>query len=308
MKIVVLDGHTLNPGDNPWDSVAKFGELTIHDYTPADKVVERSSDADIIITNKAPLSAEALSKLSQLKFIAVTATGYNVVDISAARARGIPVANVPAYSTDSVAQFTFALILELAHRVGHHDSAIHSGKWSAQPHFSFWDTPQVELAGKTLAIIGYGQIGKRVAKIAEALGMKVLTAGRDRTKVREIVASADVITLHCPLTADNTGLINRDFLALMKPTAFLINAARGGLVVEQDLADALNVETIAGAAVDVVSVEPIKPDNPLLKARNCIITPHIAWASLAARQRLMRATAENIRVFLAGKPINIVNL
>lgn len=307
MKIFVLDGHTLNPGDNPWDAVAKLGELKIYDITPPDQVVERSRDADIVITNKSLLTADVLSKLPNLKFISVIATGYNVVDIGAARERGIPVSNVPAYSTDSVAQVTFALILELAHRVGHHSDVVHAGKWSAQPHFSFWDTPQVELAGKTLAIIGYGHIGKRVAVIAEALGMKVLTAGRDQAKVREIVASADVVTLHCPLTADNTGLVNRDFLALMKPTAFLINPARGGLVVEQDLADALNAGKLAGAAVDVVSIEPIKPDNPLLKTRNCIITPHIAWASLEARKRLMQATAENIRAFISGKPINVVN-
>lgn len=307
MKIVILDGHTLNPGDNPWDAVAALGELTIHDYTPADKVVERSLDADIAVTNKAVLSAEAIGKLPQLKFIAVTATGYNVVDIAAARARGIPVSNVPEYSTDSVAQFTTALILELAHSIGHHSDAVHTGEWSTKQDFCFWDTPQVELRGKTLAIIGYGKIGHRVGEIAEALGMKILTAGRDMAKVREVVAQADVITLHCPLTAENTGLINRDLLKLMKPGAFLINAARGGLVVEQDLADALNAGTIAGAAVDVVSVEPIKPDNPLLTAKNCIITPHIAWASLTARQRLMRSTAENIRAFQAGTPTNVIN-
>ena len=307
MKTVVLDGHTLNPGDNPWDAVAELGELKIYDITPPDQVVERSRDADIIITNKSLLPAEAINKLPNLKFISVIATGYNVVDIKAAKARGIPVSNVPAYSTDSVAQFTFALILELAHRVGHHSDVVYAGKWSKQQDFCFWDTPQVELAGKTLAIIGYGHIGHRVAEIGKALGMKVLTAGRDKAKVLEIVASADVVTLHCPLTVENTGLVNRDFLALMKPTAFLINAARGGLVVEQYLADALNAGRIAGAAVDVVSSEPIKSDNPLLKAKNCIITPHIAWASLSARQRLMQATAENIRAFIAGKPMNVIN-
>lgn len=307
MKIVVLDGHTLNPGDNSWDAVASLGELEIYDYTPADKVVERSLDADIVITNKAVFSAEVLGTLPKLKFIAVTATGYNVVDIAAARARGIPVSNVPEYSTNSVAQFTFALILELAHHIGHHSDAVHAGEWSKKQDFCFWDTPQVELAGKTLAIIGYGKIGKRVGEIAEVLGMKILTAGRDMAKVREVVAQADVVTLHCPLTAENAGIINRELLSLMKPGAFLINAARGGLVVERDLADALNVGTIAGAAVDVVSFEPIKPDNPLLKAKNCIITPHIAWASLAARQRLMQATADNIRAFQAGKPINVIN-
>ena len=307
MKIVILDGHTLNPGDNPWDAVAALGELTVHDYTPAEKVVERSLNADIIVTNKAVLPAEVIAKLPRLKFIAVTATGYNVVDIAAARARGIPVSNVPEYGTDSVAQFVTALILELAHHVAHHSDAVHAGKWSKQQDFCFWDTPQIELAGKTMAIIGYGKIGHRVGEIAEALGMKILTAGRDIAKVRKAVAQADVVTFHCPLTDANKGIVNRELLALMKPTAFLINAARGGLVVEQDLADALNDGVIAGAAVDVVSVEPIKPDSPLLKAKNCIITPHIAWASLAARQRLMQSTAENIRAFQEGKPLNVIN-
>jgi len=307
MNIVVLDGHTLNPGDNPWDAVAALGELMTYDYTPADEVVERSLDADVVITNKAIFSAEVIGKLPKLKFIAVTATGYNVVDITAARERGIPVSNVPEYSTDSVAQFVIGLILELAHAIGHHSVAVHAGEWSTKKDFCFWDTPQIELAGKTLAIIGYGKIGHRVGEIAEALGMKILTAGRDMAKVREVVAQADVVTFHCPLTDTNKGIVNRDLLKLMKPTAFLINAARGGLVVEQDLADALNAGTIAGAAVDVVSVEPIKPDNPLLKAKNCIITPHMAWASLAARQRLMQATAENIRAFQASKPMNVIN-
>ncbi|OGZ99249.1 MAG: hypothetical protein A3C07_03665 [Candidatus Sungbacteria bacterium RIFCSPHIGHO2_02_FULL_47_11] len=307
MKIVILDGHTLNPGDNPWDEVAKLGELKIYDITPPDQVVERSLDADIVITNKAVFPADVISKLPKLKFIAVTATGYNVVDIAAARARGIPVSNVPEYSTDSVAQFVTAMILELAHAIGRHSDAVHAGEWSTKQDFCFWDTPQIELKGKTLAIIGYGKIGKRVGEIAEALGMKILTAGRDLAKVREVVAQADVVTFHCPLTDANRGIVNRELLSLMKPTAFLINAARGGLVVEQDLADALHAGTIAGAAVDVVSVEPMKPDNPLLKAKNCIITPHIAWASFAARKRLMQATADNIRAFQAGTPVNIIN-
>ncbi|MEK7107192.1 MAG: D-2-hydroxyacid dehydrogenase [Patescibacteria group bacterium] len=307
MKIVILDGHTLNPGDNPWDAVAELGEFVLYDYTPAGQVIERSLDADVIVTNKAVLSAEVINKLPKLKFIAVTATGYNIVDISAAREREIPVSNVPEYSTDSVAQFTFALILELAHHAGRHSDSVRASEWSKHQDFCFWETPQIELKGKTLAIIGYGKIGHRVGEIAEALGMKILTAGRDLAKVREAVAKADVVTFHSPLTDANKGIINRELLALMKPTAFLINAARGGLVVEQDLADALNAGKIAGAAVDVVSVEPIKPDNPLLKAKNCIITPHMAWASLEARQRLMQATAENIRAFQEGKPTNVIN-
>ncbi len=303
MRIVILDGHTLNPGDNPWDAVAKLGELTIHDHTLPGQIVARARNADIIITNKAPLSAESLAQLPKLRFIAVTATGYNIVDVAAARQRGIPVVNVPEYGTDSVAQFTIALLLELCHRVGQHHAAVQAGRWGAQPDFCFWDTPQVELAGKTIAIIGHGRIGKRVGEIARALGMEVRIASRDRT----VVSRADVVTLHCPLTADNTGLVNREFLARLKPTAFLINTARGVLVVEQDLADALNAGKLAGAAMDVVSAEPIKPDNPLLQARNCLITPHMAWASLAARRRLMQTTAENIRAFQAGKPVNVVN-
>jgi glycerate dehydrogenase len=307
MKIVALDGCTINPGDNTWSAVAALGEFIVYDRTPHHLVVERSLDADIIITNKVALTEDVISKLPMLKFIAITATGYNVVDIAAARERGIPVSNVPEYGTDSVAQFVIALVLELAHHIGHHSDSVHNGEWGRKEDFCFWDTPQMELAGKTLAIIGYGRIGKRVGEIAKSLGMKILPAGRDIAKVREVVAKADIVTLHCPLSVGNAGIFNRDLLTLMKPTAFLINAARGGLVVEQDLADALNAGTIAGAAVDVVSVEPIKPNNPLLKAKNCIITPHIAWASLAARQRLMQATADNIRAFQEGKPTNVIN-
>ena len=308
MRIVILDGHALNPGDNPWDAIAALRDLKIYERTPAAEIISRSQDADIIITNKVARTKETLAQLPKLKLIALPSTGYNVVDIAAAKERGIPVVNVPTYGTDSVAQFTIALLLELAHRIGHHSDAVHAGKWSGAQDFCFWDTPQVELAGKTLAIIGYGHIGKRVGEIAEALGMKLLTAGRDMVKIREVIAQADVVTLHCPLTAENTGMVNKEFLALMKPGAFFINAARGGLIVEQDLADALNTDKLAGAAVDVVSFEPIKTDNPLLKAKNCIITPHMAWGSFAARQRLMRETANNIAAFIAGKPTNVVNL
>ena len=307
MRIAVLDGHMLNPGDNPWDAVAALGDMTLYDLTPATEVIERSADADIIVTNKIVLSKEVLDRLPKLKFITATATGYNNIDCAAAKARGVSVSNVPEYGTDSVAQFTFALILELANSVGHHNDAVHSGRWSGQPHVSFWETKQVELAGKTIGIIGYGRIGRRVAEIAKAFGMRVIHAGRDHAEVREVVSQADFVTLHCPLTVENTGMVNADFLSHMKKGAFLINTARGGLVHEKDLADALNGGRIAGAAVDVVSFEPIKPDNPLLTAKNCIITPHIAWASLEARKRLMDATAENIRAFLVGKPINVVN-
>lgn len=303
MRIVVLDGHTLNPGDNPWDPVAALGELTIHARTQPSEIVARAQDAAIVIINKAPLSAPTLAQLPQLQFIAVTATGYNIVDVAAARQRGIPVANVPEYGTDSVAQFTIALLLELCQQVGRHNESVQAGNWSAQNDFCYWETPQIELAGKTLAIIGHGRIGKRVATIARALGMRVCIMGRDLAGLSE----ADVITLHCPLTAENAGLVNREFLGRLKPTAFLINTARGGLVVEQDLAAALKAGQLAGAAMDVVSEEPMRPDNPLRGAPRCLITPHMAWASLAARRRLMQTTAQNIAAFLAGKPINIVN-
>ena len=307
MRIAVLDGHMLNPGDNPWDAVAALGEMTLYDLTPVEKVVERSADTDIVVTNKIVLSKEVLDQLPRLKFINATATGYNNIDCAAAKARGVFVSNLPEYGTDSVAQFTFALILELANSIGHHNDAVHAGRWSGQPHVSFWETKQAELAEKTIGIIGYGRIGRRVAEIAKAFGMNVIHAGRDPAEVREAVSQADFVTLHCPLTAENTGMVNADFLSHMKQSAFLINTARGGLVNERDLATALNEERIAGAAVDVVSFEPIKTDNPLLTAKNCIITPHIAWASLEARKRLMQATADNIRAFLAGKPINVVN-
>ena len=306
MKIVVLDGHTLNPGDNPWDSLEKFGELSLFDRSTVGETVLRARDAEIIVTNKATLFADTLAQLPKLRFVAVTATGYNVVDLAETKKRGVPVSNVPEYSTNSVAQFTIGLILELVHRIGEHSLAVRSGAWSAQPHFSFWNTSQVELLRKTMVIIGYGRIGRRVGEIATALGMKILPVGRE-ANLHEVIPRADVVTLHCPLTAENAGFVNRDFLTRMRPEAFFINAARGGLVVEQDLADALNAAELAGAAVDVVSVEPIRPDNPLLQAQNCIITPHIAWATLSARRRLMQTTAENIAAFIQGTPINVVN-
>ncbi len=307
MKIVVLDGKMLNPGDNPWDEVASFGEFIVHDRTSPADVLERAQGAEILITNKTVITAEHLAQLPKVKFIALTSTGYNAVDVVAAKARGVPVSNVPEYGTDSVAQFTIALLLELCHRIQKHSDAVYAGAWTTGPDFCFWDTPQSELAGKTLAIIGYGRIGKRVAEIAKALGMKVVPVGKEKNELMVALRDADVVTLHCPLTPENTGFVNKEFLSHMKPSAFLLNAARGALVAEQDLADALNEGKIAGAAIDVVSVEPIKADNPLLQAKNCIITPHIAWVSIEARRRLMHATAENVRAFLAGKPINVVN-
>jgi glycerate dehydrogenase len=314
MKIVILDGYTLNPGDNPWDALTALGEVVIYDRTPADQVVERAAGAEVVLTNKVALPAQVLAQLPKLKLIAVMATGYNIVDIDAARLQGVVVCNVPTYSTESVAQFTFALLLELCHHVGAHDALVQQGEWTRSADFCFWRYPLVELSGKTMGIVGFGRIGQRVGQIAEAFGMKVLaasgsgaTARQDRVPLEELFARADVISLHCPQTPANAGFVNRNLLKLAKPTAFLINTARGGLVNEEDLVQALNEGRLGGAAVDVVSAEPMRADNPLLKARNCIITPHIAWATLAARQRLMQTTARNIAEFMAGRAVNVVN-
>jgi len=313
--IVVLDGHTLSPGDNPWDAVAGQGSLTVYDRTPEPRIVERARPAEIVLTNKTPLTASTLAQLPALRFIGVLATGFNIVDVAAARQRGIPVSNVPEYGTDSVAQHVFALLLALCHRVEAHSAAVHAGEWAASPDFCFWKTPPIELAGLTMGIVGLGRIGRRLAAIAHAFGMQVIAAGRGRTSgdavtrasVEDVFAHSDVISLHCPLTAENAGFVNQALLRRMKPTAFFINTARGGLVDEAALAAALNAGQLAGAAVDVVSVEPIGAENPLLRARNCMITPHLAWASLAARRRLMAQTARNIAAFLAGRPIHVVN-
>ena len=317
-RIVVLDGYTLNPGDNPWDEVAALGELTVHDRTPAELILERTRGADILLTNKTPLTRATIGALESLCFVGVLATGYNVVDVEAARERGIAVSNVPEYGTRSVAQFVFALLFELCHHVGSHADAVHAGEWSGRPDFCFWNTPQVELDGKTMGIVGFGRIGRAGGEIAHALGMRVLAADtvqRDPpawpvfswATVEEIFRSADVVSLNCALTQDNQGMVNARLLATMKKTAFLLNAARGPLVNERDLAEALAAGALAGAAVDVVSSEPIKPDNPLLGAPRCIVTPHMAWASREARSRLMHTTAQNIRAFLDGKPVNVVN-
>ncbi len=318
MRIVVLDGHALNPGDNPWSSLHKLGELTVYERTPPEQIVRRTRDAEVAVTNKAPLSAETLAQLPQLRLIAVTATGYNIVDVAAAAKRGIVVANVPEYASDSVAQFVFALLLELCHHVAYHNTEVRAGKWAGCEDFAFWDWPLIELAGRSMGIVGFGRIGRKVGQLAHAFGMEVLAADVVRadppdyrpfawTETEELFAAADVVSLHCPQTPRNAGMVGRELLGRMKPSAFLINTARGGLVVEADLADALNAGRIAGAAVDVVSTEPISPRNPLLSAKNCIITPHIAWAALAARRRLMAATADNIAAFQAGRPINVVS-
>lgn len=318
MKIIILDGYTANPGDNPWDAIQALGDVTVYDRTPEDQILQRSAGADILVTNKTPLFKETLSRLDDLKMIAVLATGVNNIDIQAASERGVVVCNVPAYSTASVAQYTFALLLELCHHIGHHNKQVREGRWTAGPYFCFWDTPQIELDGKTMGIIGFGQIGARVAAIAHAVGMKVIANTRtpkaapgyepfEWVSMEELFQRADVVSLHCPLTAENTGFVNRRLLGLMKPAAMLINTARGALINEKDLAEALNSGKIAAAAMDVVSEEPIRPENPLLKAKNCLITPHIAWATLESRKRLMQITAENIKAFIAGKPINVIN-
>ncbi len=315
MRLVVLDGYTLNPGDNPWDEVAAQGSLTVYDRTPEALVIERALPAEILLTNKTPLTAPMLAQLPALRFISVLATGYNIVDVVAARQHGIPVSNVPEYGTDSVAQHVFALLLELGHRVAEHSTAVRAGEWTAAPDFCFWKAPPLELAGLTMGIVGFGRIGQRVAAVASAFGMHVIAAGRthapstgvERASVEEVFARSDVVSLHCPLTTENSRFVNRALLRHMKPTAFFINTARGGLVDEAALAAALNADQLAGAAVDVVSVEPMRPDNPLLGVRNCFITPHLAWASLAARRRLMTQTAHNLAAFLAGRAINVVN-
>jgi glycerate dehydrogenase len=308
LRIVVLDGHTLNPGDNPWDPVARLGDLTVYDRTPSSQIVERAGGAEIVLTNKTPLDRPTISALPELRFIAVTATGFNVVDVAAARSRDIAVSNVPEYGTDSVAQHTFALLLELANRVTLHADAVAGGEWSRAADFSFWKAPLVELSGSTMGIVGLGRIGRRVAEIARAFAMRVVTATtRDRAKLERLFSKSDVVSLHCPLDAENAGFVDRDLLRRMKPTAFLLNTARGGLIDERALRAALDVGELAGAALDVVSSEPIDPTNPLLGARNLILTPHLAWASLAARRRLMAATAQNVEAFLGGAPINVVN-
>lgn len=317
MKIVVLDGYTLNPGDLSWASVEKLGEVTIYDRTSPEQVVERAIEADIVWTNKTPLRAEALERLPKLKYIGVLATGYDVVDVGAAAKLGIPVTNIPSYSTHSVTQFVLALLLELCHRVGLHGDAVRNGDWASNPDFSFWRSPLVELHGKTLGVIGLGRIGEQTARVAQALGMQVIASTRSDKPAplegmrmvsrEELVREADVISLHCPLTPETAGMVNRDFLASMKSTAFLINTARGKLIVEQDLADALNGGVIAGAALDVLSVEPPGADHPLTTAANCIVTPHIAWATREARARLLDTAVANVASFLAGSPVHVVN-
>jgi len=306
MNIVVLDGYTANPGDLSWDEFNQLGVCTVYDRTPEPQVVERARDAEVALTNKSILSRATIAALPKLRYIGVLATGYNVVDTDAARERGIPVCNVPEYGTPNVAQAVFALLLELTNRTGHHAQTVRDGRWTAATDFCYWDFPLIELDGLTLGIIGYGRIGKKVAEIARAFRMHVLTCdvGND---LCQLLRESDVVTLHCPLTPETRELINADHLAWMKPTAFLINTARGGLVNEADLADALNQSRLAGAGLDVLSVEPPAADNPLLRAKNCLITPHIAWATRNARARLLKIAADNICAWRDGHPQNVVN-
>ena len=315
-SITVLDGHTLNPGDLSWDPILALGECTFHERTPAGLTVERAANAQIVLTNKVVLDKAIIQQLPRLRYIGVTATGTNVVDLAAARGQSITVTNVPGYGTNSVAQMTFALLLELAHRAGDHSISVRSGGWSRSPDFCYWNSPLVELDGLALGLIGYGEIARHVATIARAFGMRILvhtrTPGPDEDGIRfvsldSLFQESDVVSLHCPLTPETKGIIGERTLALMKPSAYLINTARGPLVDEAALADALNSGRIAGAGLDVLSAEPPPPDNPLLQARDCIITPHIAWATKAARERLLAITVANIRSFLAGTPQNVVS-
>ena len=320
MKIVVLDGYTENPGDLSWDALAQLGELTVYDRTdPRDEalIISRMAGAELVFTNKTPITRAAIDACPRLRFIGILATGYNVVDCAYAREKGIPVSNVPAYGTASVSQFSIALLLELCHHIGHHDRAVHDGRWERCADWCFWDYPLIELEGKTMGIIGFGRIGQAEGRIARALGMRVLAhdlhptdAGRelaDYVDLDTLYARADVISLHCNLTPENTGMICAASIEKMKDGVLIVNNARGPLINEADLAAALENGKVAGAALDVVSTEPIRGDNPLLHAKNCILTPHISWAPIESRQRIMDCTVENAKAFLSGTPTNVVN-
>ena len=311
MKMVILDGYVANPGDLSWEPLAALGELTVHEYTAPGDVVARIGDAPVIFTNKTVITREIMEACPQLKYIGVLATGFNIIDIAAAREKGVVVTNVPAYSTQAVAQFTMALLLEICHHAGKHNDAVQQGRWTAGRDFAFWDYPLIELAGKTIGIVGYGRIGQATAKAAQALGMKVLAysrhgKGEPYVSLDELYARSDVVSLHCPLTAENAGMINRDAIAKMKDGVILINTARGGLINEPDLREALLSGKVYAAAADVATVEPIPADCPLLGLDNMIFTPHIAWACFETRQRLLDIVTENLRQFLAGTPVNNV--
>jgi len=318
MKIVILDGHAINPGDLSWDALRELGSLEVFDRTPENAIVLRAREAEVLLTTRAPLSAQTLMQLKQLRYVGVMFTGYDEIDLKAARERNVLVTNVPTYGTASVAQLVFALLLELCHHVAVHSAATHAGEWSRCPDFSFWKTPLVELQNKTMGIVGFGRIGRHVAEIAVAMGMRVIAADAGRRDapnwpgfrwgdVDELMSTADVVSLHCPLLPQTRGMINAASLSKMKLGAFLINTSRGPLVIEHDLADALHRGHLAGAAVDVLSSEPPSLDNPLLHAKNCIVTPHIAWATKEARMRLIETVAANLRAFIEGRPVNVVD-
>ena len=318
MKIVVLDGYTLNPGDISWEALKNLGEVVIHDRTPPDKVLERSMEADVLLSNKTPIDEAVINQLPNLKYIGVLATGYNVIDVEAAKKQGIIVSNVPGYGTASVVQLTFALLLELAQHVQRHSDSVMAGDWVRAVDFCYWNSPLVELAGKTIGIIGFGNIGQKVGDMATAFGMNIIGNSRTRTDqshrknfrwadIPELLEQSDVVSIHCPLFPETKGFINTQNLKRMKRSAFLLNTSRGPIVVDDDLADALNNNIIAGAGIDVLSVEPPQADNPLFKAKNCIITPHIAWATKEARTRLMETVVSNLAAFIKGNPVNVVN-
>lgn len=320
MKIVVLDGYTENPGDLSWEGLEKLGELTVYDRIPYDKesVISHIGSAEAVYTNKVPVTREVIEACPSLRFIGVLATGYNVVDVLAARENGIVVSNIPSYGTEAVGQFAIALLLEICHHIGHHSRAVRQGRWTENKDWCFWDYPLIELAGKTMGIIGYGRIGRCTGQIAEALGMKLLvndscknTALESDTcryvELDELLSRSDVIALHCPLFPETKGIINKENIHKMKDGVIILNNSRGALIVEEDLAEALQSGKVAAAGLDVVSTEPIKADNPLLKAPNCIITPHISWASKESRKRLMDFAVDNLAKFAEGTPVNVVN-
>lgn len=318
MKIVILEGNAVNPGDLSWEVLNQFGQVTVYERTAPSEAAARIGDAEIVLINKTPITAELLDACPSVRLICVQATGYNVVDCQAAKERNVLVCNVPDYGTNAVAQFTFSLLLELCNRVGHHDQTVHEGKWCDCPSFCYWDTPQMELYGKTLGIVGFGRIGRAVGKIANAFGMNVLAYNRSRCPEGEaigqyvdldtLLTSSDIISLHCPLTQDTVGMINKGTIAKMKDGAILLNTARGPLLNEQDVTDALRSGKLRGAAMDVVSQEPMARTNPLLTAPSCIITPHMAWTPIEARQRIIDCTVSSIRGFLSGTPVNTVNM
>ncbi len=320
-KIVILDSYSANPGDLSWEPLSTLGKLTLYDRTPindVDEIIKRIGDATAVFTNKTPISKPVLRACPDLKFVGVLATGYNVVDIATAKEQGIVVSNVPAYSTPAVSQFTMALLLEICHHIGHHNDQVHNGHWENSMDFCFWDSPLIELSGKTMGIIGYGQIGQSTAKIAQAMGMNILAYSRTRkpelesdtvryAQLDEVLSESDVISLHCPLFPETQGIINKTSIAKMKDGVIVLNSSRGALIIEEDLADALNAGKIYAAGLDVASCEPINSDSPLLTAKNCIITPHIAWATRESRQRLLNVATDNLAQFQKGTPVNVVN-